>query len=132
MHFENTFLFYLQMIFIESSKLANTFEFGKIKRLVWLPSERATLSQAGTSASWLAQNGRASSAHNHSLGMAEDRCDLVASWALDIHEVWVWMLHKTLQLVLPLLLCWRWVKQISSKRHGFCAKRENNFFRLVF
>ena len=47
--------------------------------------------------------------------MTENSCDLVASWALDIHEVRVRVLHKSLQLVLPLLVLGQRLQQLLGK-----------------
>ena len=41
----------------------------------------------------------------------------VASGALDIHEVTVWMLDQSLQLVLPLFFMRKRMEQIFSQRH---------------
>ena len=57
----------------------------------------------------------ATNAQNNSLCMTENSCDLVASGALDIHEVWVGMLHKPLQLVFPLLIFRPGMEQIFSE-----------------
>jgi len=50
--------------------------------------------------------------------MTENDCDGKAAWALDIHEIRVGALYKTLLLVLPLLIDWAGVKKISfNERH---------------
>ena len=50
--------------------------------LLWLSAERATLSEAAATTSWLAQNSGAASTHNYSLGMAEYCGNLEAARAL--------------------------------------------------
>jgi len=101
---------------------------------VLLPSEAAALGQPSSPSSGLAQDSRASGTHNHGLGMAEHGGDPVASWALHIHEIAVGMLNQALQLVLPFLLSWLRVQQISCKRHLFFSESETtnvNLYTLV-
>ena len=52
----------------------------------------------------LTQDCGAADAEDDGLSVAEDGRDLVASGALDVHEVGVGVLHKALQLVLALLV----------------------------
>lgn len=47
--------------------------------------------------------------------MAEDRGDLEAAGALDVHEVRVRVLHQALQLVLPLLLSGQRVQKVLGE-----------------
>ena len=47
--------------------------------------------------------------------MGEDRRDLVAAGALDVHEVRVGVLHEALQLVLALLVLGPGVEQIACE-----------------
>lgn len=76
-----------------------------------------TLGQLGTAAGRLAQNGRASRAHDNALGVAEHGGDLVAAGALHVHEVRVRVLHQALQLVLPLLFGGQRVQKVLSELH---------------
>lgn len=46
------------------------------------------------------------STHKLPLRMANDSCDLAASWAFHIREVGIGAVHQGLLLVLPLLLFW--------------------------
>merc|ERR1719461_1305248 len=85
--------------------------------LMLFPSETASLSQPGSSSGGLAEDSRTAGADNNGLGVTKNCCDSVTAWAFDIHEVAVRMLHKSLQLVLPLLFCWKRMKQIFSQRH---------------
>lgn len=71
--------------------------------MIGLVNDR-TLCQLSTSTSGLAQDCGATSANNDALSVAEDRCDLVATGALHVHEIRIGMLHQALELVLPLLL----------------------------
>jgi len=80
------------------------------RTLMRLSPEGAPFCQPGFAPSWLAEHGGAAYAQNHSLGMAEHGSDLVAAWALNIHEVGVGALHKTLLLVPPPLIVLRRVK----------------------
>lgn len=50
--------------------------------------------------------------------MAEHSGDLVASWALHVHEVGVGALHQALLLVLALLLLRGGVQEVLGQRHG--------------
>ena len=52
-----------------------------------LSPEEAPLCLSGFSSCWLAQYSGASNTQNHSLGVAKHYSDLVAAWALHIHEV---------------------------------------------
>ena len=47
--------------------------------------------------------------------MAEDGRDLVAARALDVHEVRVWMLDKSLQFVLALLILGTRMQEVLGK-----------------
>jgi len=82
-----------------------------------LPTERATLSQPSLASCRLAQHRLARTANDDCLGMGEHGGDGEAPWALDIHEVRVWRLHETLQLVPALLGGGRGVEEIDGKRH---------------
>ena len=62
-----------------------------------------TFREPGPAPGGLAQDGGASDAENHGLGVREDGGNLVTSRALDVHEVRVWVLDQALQLVLALL-----------------------------
>lgn len=79
--------------------------------------------------------------------MAEHGGDLVAAWAAHIHEVAVWRLNETLQLVLLLLHLWVWVQEIlhglqkvrrtSSKRNrqvsiGKACKHTSNKLIMLY
>lgn len=74
-----------------------------------------TLCELSTSAGRLAQDGRASRAHDDALRVAEDGGDLVAAGAFHVHEVRVRVLYQALELVLPLLLGGQRVQQIFSE-----------------
>lgn len=64
-----------------------------------------TLGQLCTASGWLAQDSGASGAHDNTLSMAEDGCNLIAARAFHVHEVAVWVLHQALKLVLAFLFC---------------------------
>jgi hypothetical protein len=97
--------------------------------LVGLLPEGATFCEPCLSTRRLAQNGGTSYAQNHSLSMAEHGCNLVAAWALDIHEVGVGALHKTLLLVLALLRLKAGVDQIAGELQNF-DKEEKNTMKI--
>lgn len=61
-----------------------------------IENNSSTFCQLGTSSSWLAQNGGATSTDHNALGVTEHSCNSVASGALDIHEVGVGVLHQAL------------------------------------
>ena len=85
--------------------------------LVLFLSERAAFCKPSLSSGGLPQDCEAANAEDDGLSVAEDSRDLVASGALDIHEVEVGVLHKALQLVLALLVLGSRVKEVLSKRH---------------
>ena len=87
------------------------------KDLMLFPTEGASFCQPSSSSSGLTQNGRAASAHYDGLSVTENCGDLVASWALNIHEVGVGVLDQALQLMLPLLLDRLGVKKVFRERH---------------
>lgn len=49
--------------------------------------------------------------------MREDGSDSKAARALDVHEIRVWRLHKSLELVLLLLELGRGVEEIDGESH---------------
>ena len=49
--------------------------------------------------------------------MAEDGGDGEAIVALDVHEVGVWRLHKTLELMRAFLCLWAGVQQVNGQWH---------------
>ena len=65
--------------------------------------QKITFCEPCPATSGLTKDCGATNAQDNSLCMTENSCDLVASGALDIHEVTVRMLDKSLQLVPPLL-----------------------------
>lgn len=65
---------------------------------------RPTFCKFSASSCGLAEDGRASHALHHALGVREDGSDLQASRAFHVHEIGVRVLDQTLQLVLALLL----------------------------
>ncbi len=78
-----------------------------------------TFCESRPSAGGLAEHGGASDAEDDRLGVAEDGGDLVASRALDVHEVRVGVLHQPLELVLPLLLLGARVQKVLRElKHG--------------
>ena len=74
-----------------------------------------TLSEPCPATGGLAQHGGASDAKDHGLGVGENGGDLVASGALDVHEVGVGVLHQALQLVLALLLVGARVQKVLGE-----------------
>lgn len=86
--------------------------------LVELSAEGAALSETGTTTSGLAQDGGAGRAENDSLSMAEDSGNVEAARALNVHEVGVRRLHKSLQLVLSFFRIKGRVKKINSQLVG--------------
>jgi len=80
------------------------------QNLLWLSSEGASFGQSSLTTSWLAQDSGAASAENDGLSMGENGGDCVASWALDIHEVGVWLWYQSLQLVLSCFVLSRWIE----------------------
>ena len=85
-------------IFVESDSLI----YDQYHHLVLLLSE-------WTSSGGLAENSRASWAHNNFLGVTEDCGDLVTSWKFHVHEVGVWWLDQLFYLCL----------RCSSSKDGF-------------
>jgi hypothetical protein len=67
--------------------------------LVNLLSVRTSLCETSLTTSGLAEHDIAVSAQYYGLCVAENCCDLKASWALDVHEKGIGRLHKSLQLV---------------------------------
>jgi len=64
--------------------------------------------------------------------MREDGCDRETAWALDIHEVRIWRLHKSLELV-PLLFGFLGgIEKIDGERHdceeGYRRRRNAKVF----
>ena len=83
-----------------------------------LDLERAAFSKFALAAGGLAEDVLAVVAGNDGLGMAEDDCGLVASSALDVHEVGVGRGHEALEFVGLALLLEGWVKEVSV--HLWC------------
>ena len=83
--------------------------------LVLFLSERAAFCEPCPSSGGLTQDCGAADAEDDGLSVAEDGRDLVASGALDVHEVGVGVLHKALQLVLALLVLGSRVQEVLSK-----------------
>lgn len=50
--------------------------------------------------------------------MREDGCDSEASGTFDVHKIRVGRLHKSLELVLLLLVLVRGVEEINCESHG--------------
>lgn len=63
-----------------------------------------TFCKFSATSSGLAQDGGASHALHHALGVREDGCDLQAARAFHVHEIGIWVLDQSLQLMLALLL----------------------------
>lgn len=83
--------------------------------LIDLTAEGAALSETGTATSGLAEDSGAGTAKDNGLSVGEDSGDVEATGALDVHEVRVGALHKTLELVsVPLVFLAR-VKKIDSE-----------------
>jgi len=59
----------------------------------------AALGEAAATASRLAQGSGAGRAEDDNLGMAEDRCNVEAPWALHVHEERIGALHKAFKLM---------------------------------
>ena len=76
---------------------------------------KLTFCEPCPSTSWLTQDGRTADTQDDSLSVAEHGRDLVAARALDVHEVGVRMLNKSLQLVLAFLILGSRVQQVLSK-----------------
>jgi len=57
----------------------------------------------------------------HSLYLAKDSGDFIASWSFQIHEIGIWAQHLAALLVFPLLF-WRGMKQILCERHILVGK----------
>jgi len=81
--------------------------------LVLLLSERAALCESGSTTGRLAKHSGASSADDDRLRVGEDRGDVEATLALDVHEERVWRLHQTLKLVRLLSHGGRWVQEVN-------------------
>jgi len=64
--------------------------------LVLLSPEWTTFSESSLSSCRLAQHGRASNTQHNSLSMTEHGRYLVATWTLNVHEVWIWALNEAL------------------------------------
>lgn len=98
----------------------NILERGKTKgRVTWMlgpghhwPSLLLTLCKFSATSCGLAEDGRATNALHHALGVREDGSDLQAAGTLHVHEVGVGVLDQSLQLVLALLLRGQRVQQI--------------------
>lgn len=84
-----------------------------------LLAEGASLGELGLSSGWLAEDGVASNADDDGGGVREDGRNLEASRALNVHEVGVWVLNKTLKLVASDLPLWLWVKKVNGQRHFY-------------
>jgi hypothetical protein len=67
----------------------------------------------------LTQDCGATDAQDDGLSVAEDGRNLVAARTLDVHEVGVGVLHKSLQLVFALLILWSRVQEVLSKLKEF-------------
>ena len=67
----------------------------------------------------LAQDCGATGADDDRLRVTKHGRDLVASGALDVHEVRVGTLHQTLQLAFPTLLFNRRMQKIFGERHSY-------------
>lgn len=78
-----------------------------------LDLERAAFSKFALSSCGLAEDVLAVVAGNDGLGMAEDYCSLVASSALDVHEVGVGSGHEALEFVGLTLLLEGGVEEVS-------------------
>lgn len=83
--------------------------------LMLLSSEGASFCEARLAARGLAQHGGAAHAEHHGLRVAEHGGDLIAAWALDVHEVGVGALHQALLLVLALLLLRGGVQEVLGQ-----------------
>lgn len=94
--------------------------------LVCLSTEGATFSQASTTTSGLTQDSTARRAQNDGLSVAEDGANVQTTRTLDIHEVGVGRLNKSLELVGTLLVFNRRVKKIN----GQLLKKKQSITRL--
>jgi len=83
----------------------------------WGGSEGASFNQSSLSSSRNAKHCGASNTDDDGLSVAEKRAYFVATWALDVHEEGVRMLHETLEFVLLSLLFSIRVQQITGQRH---------------
>lgn len=68
-----------------------------------LLSERASFCKPRPASSWLTEDSGTAYTQDNGLSMTENGGDLITSRALYVHEIRVRMLHKSLQLVFPLL-----------------------------
>lgn len=97
--------------------------------LVCLSTEGATFSQASTTTSGLTQDSTARRAQNDGLSVAEDGANVQTTRTLDIHEVGVGRLNKSLELVGTLLVFNRRVKKINGQ---LLKKTVNNSIEHVY
>jgi len=84
---------------------------------VLLPSERTALGEPGFAACGLAEDGRATLADDHGLGVREDGGDGEAAGALHIHEEGPRRGHEGLELVLADLGDRRRIEEIDGENH---------------
>jgi len=82
-----------------------------------LASEAASVGQSALSTGRIAQHSRARRAHNHGLGVRENRRDDQATRALHVHEERVGRLHQPLELMLALLVGSRRIQEVLLQKH---------------
>merc|ERR1719183_948671 len=90
----------------------------KTARLLGLLAEGAALREASETTGGLAEHHVAVAAEHDGLRMGEDRGDLEAAGALDVHEEGIGGLNQALELVLLLLLLRAGVQQVDIHGEG--------------
>ena len=106
--------------------------------VVGLLSEGASFCQSSFATRWLGEHNHARRALDDGLGVGEDGRDVHAAWAFDIHEVGVWCLHETLELVGGGLGGSSWVEKINNwhvclfvKKIGMIKKLSKLYLKLL-
>jgi hypothetical protein len=83
--------------------------------IVGLLSEGAAFCQSSFATSWLGKHNHARSALDDGLGVGKDGGDVHAARAFYIHEVGVWCLYQSFELVCLGLVGFTWVEEINDR-----------------